>query len=197
MLSINKFLFSGFLDDDEKILYIAHRHIFIHLKTLLRTTLFGIAIPLFFHLLFPDAMIFWFLWAVAGSVTFLYQLFDWYYDVWVFTNVGVVNVEWNGFFDRAASRVDYHMIEGISYNVKGFWPTIFNFGDIVLERIGAAQPILLKDARKPRKIEKKFTHFHNHFINERRYSNHENLKELLAEMLHDHVQRTGKEINLD
>ncbi len=135
MKSFHKILFSGFLDDDEKILYLAHRHIFVHMKDLARVFVFGLLIPGFFYLMFPDAKLFWFGWLGIGTMMFLYKVFDWYYDVWIFTDIGVVNVEWNGFFDRAASRVDYHMIEGISYTVRGVWQTLFNYGDIMIERI--------------------------------------------------------------
>jgi len=191
MISFRKFVFAAFLDDGEEIMYVAHRHIFVHLRQLFKVFLFGIVIPVLFFLLFPDAMMFWVVWAGVGVVILIYRLFDWYYDSWIFTNLGVVDVEWNGFFDRSATRVDYHMVEGISYSVQGVWATLFNFGDILLERIGSANPVMLKDASRPRKVERKFTHFHTHFMDKRRFSSHDALKDLLSEMLHEHVKEKG------
>lgn len=191
MHKIQQLIFGAFLDEEEKILYVAHRHIFIHLKIFIRTIFFGFLIPGLFYIFFPEAQIFWISWLILGVLFFIYNFLDWYYDAWVFTNMGLLSIEWNGFFDRSSTRIDYQMIEGISYSVRGITQTIFNYGDVVIERIGSASALELRDAYRPRKVEKKFSHFHNHYTTMQQYSNHETLKGLLSEMLHQHIQDHG------
>jgi hypothetical protein len=185
-----QFMFSGFLDDNEQIKFIAHRHLFTHLRVLVRVAFLGVCLPLFFQFFFPEAVFFWSLWAAGGLLVLIYNFLDWYFDTWIFTNFGVVVIAWNGFFDRSASRIDYHMIDGFSYTITGFVRTVFNYGDITIERLGAMNPVTLNDACAPRAVERKFGSLHAKYLEKRRYHSHENLKDLLAEMLHSHVRES-------
>jgi hypothetical protein len=78
---IAEFLFSPYLEPEEKILRVFHRHPFVMLPELLRILFFGVAIPVFLDVLFPDFMLFFIIWILISFVRLIYVFFSWYQDV--------------------------------------------------------------------------------------------------------------------
>jgi hypothetical protein len=121
----------------------------------------------------------------------IYHIIDWYFDAWLLTNQGVVNIEMGGIFSKSSTRVEYHMIEGIGYKVHGFFGTVFNYGDITVDKLGTSTSVVLLDAPNPKKIEKKVMYYQEKFLRSKSIRDHNALKNMLAEMIAYHVQ-TGK-----
>lgn len=180
--------FEGYLDDGERILTVAHRHILILKIDSIKTVFFGIILPIFGYLLFPDLIFVFVVWGCVGLVGYVYHLIDWYFDAWLLTNVGVIDIERNGLFDVTSTRIEYHMIEGIAYNIKGFWATFFNFGDITIDKLGAQTSVILKDASNPKKLERTVMRYQEEFVYERSIRDHQALKSMLSDMIAYHVQ---------
>src|SRR3989338_3537458 len=126
-MELSYYFFTGHLEDDEKILFIAHRHFFILFRDSIKTFFFGLVLPLILFVLFPKLILFCGAWIVVGVLGMLYHFVDWYFDAWIVTNLGIIDVERNGLFDKQSKRVEYEMIDGIEYKITGVWPTIFNF----------------------------------------------------------------------
>lgn len=181
-------IFSSFLDDGERILYVAHRHIIIFKMDAAKSTFFGIVIPVVLYLFFPQVWPIFFAWGIVGLLAILYHFIDWYYDVWLLTNAGVVDVERNGLFDITATRVEYHMMEGMSYTIKGVLQTFLNYGDIIVDKLGAQTSVILKDASRPKKLERLVMKYQEQFVNERSVRDHHALKGMLSDMIAYHVQ---------
>ena len=80
------------------------------------------------------------------------------------------------------------MIEGIAYTISGFWRTLLNFGDITIDKIGAKTSVVLKDAANPKKLERKVMAFQEKYVSERSIKDHQNLKDMLANMIAYHMQ---------
>lgn len=187
-MDLSFYLFSGHLDDGEEILEIAHRHPFIFFKASFKVFFFGILLPVGFFLLFPKMLLIWIVWAGVGVLGMFYHFIDWYFDAWLLTNTGVVDVEKNGLFERNSTRVEYHMIEGVSYEINGFWPTILNYGNITIDKMGTSTSVILKDAGNPKKIERKVMKYQEDFVSEKSVRDHNALKNMLADMIAYHVQ---------
>jgi len=187
-MDLSFYLFSGHLDDDEEILEIAHRHFFILFKASFKVFFFGIFLPICFFLLFPKMLLIWLIWVVIGCFGMLYHFVDWYFDAWLLTTTGVVDVEKNGLFSRNSTRVEYHMIEGVSYEIDGVLPTIFNYGDITIDKMGTSTSVILSDAANPKKIERKVMKYQEEFVSEKSVKDHNALKNMLADMIAYHVQ---------
>ncbi|MBL4693828.1 hypothetical protein JKY72_00465 [Candidatus Gracilibacteria bacterium] len=183
-----QFLFSSHLDEGEETIAVAHRHALILKMASFKTFLFGILSPVAFFPFFPSAFMIVLVWGAMGLLGMCYHFFDWYFDAWLLTNKGVIDIEQNGLFDRNSTRVDYHMIEGIAYTVKGVIPTIFNYGDIVIDKLGAATTLVLKDATNPKKVERKVIKYQEEFVTEKSMRDHDVLKTMLAEMVAHHVK---------
>lgn len=181
-------IFSSYLDDGEKILHVAHRHLIIFKIDSAKPMFFGIVVPLALYLFFPQAWPIFALWAVGGLLGILYYFIDWYYDAWLLTNTGVVDVERNGLFDITSTRVEYHMMEGMSYTIKGVLQTFLNYGDITIDKLGAQTYVVLKDASQPKKLERLVMRYQEKFVNERSVRDHHTLKGMLSDMIAYHVQ---------
>jgi len=80
------------------------------------------------------------------------------------------------------------MIEGISYTITGLWRTVFNYGDIVVDKLGTKTSVKLKDAANPKKLERAVMKYQEKFVNSKSIRDHHALKGMLSEMIAYHVQ---------
>ncbi len=189
MKKIRNYLFRNYLDEGEKILDVAHSHIIILKFSMAKPTFFGIIIPLVIYLAFPipQVALVTVIWGLIGLYGLFFKFIDWYYDAWVITNQGVITIHRNGYFDVSSQRVDYHLIDDISYQIKGFLATMLNFGDITLDKLVASNAIVLKEAPNPKKLERKIARYKEKYVAEKTMHDHNELKNLLAEMITSHA----------
>jgi len=79
------------------------------------------------------------------------------------------------------------MIEGISFTIRGWLPTIFNYGDITIDKLGAKTSVVLKDSTKPKRLERQVLKYQEKFVYEKSVRDHHQLKDMLSEMIAYHV----------
>lgn len=89
------------------------------------------------------------LWLLTLWLIFVYRFTDYYLDKWVLTNRRIIDVEQRGFFIREVSSVRYPMIQDVTINVSGLFPTLLNFGTIQVQTAGVEQEFLLTLAPDP------------------------------------------------
>lgn len=186
-----EYMFSDYLEDDEEILFIGHRHFFVMTRDLIRIIVTHAVIPLAAWLFFPQLIWVYAIWAALGVVRLLLLVQDWYYDCWLITDMAVVGVEWTGYFERASDRVEYQSIEGVSYKIKGVIPTMFNYGNITLAKLGGPTTVTLKDAYNPKRVEKHIVRFQDKFLTKKNFTDQEVLKKLLSDIVSSHVKEHG------
>jgi hypothetical protein len=187
---IAEVLFAPYLEKGEKIIEVFHRHPFVMLMDFLRILFFGFAIPLFLFYLFPDLWIIFAIWMCISALRILYVLADWYHDVILVSNVSLLSVQWNGFFDRVSSRLEYTLIDGSSSEIRGFRKTVFNYGDVSITH-GSGVPLTLRDVYNPKRVEKKIMTYQEKFVTDLNLKDANTLKTLLATMLRHHVKTEG------
>lgn len=184
-----EFFFRSYIEEGEKIYYVAHRHVFTLYKPVMKLTFFGFLIPGALIFLFPQVHVIILAagaWIFIAFLQFLYILLKWYFDAWLITNAGVIDIQWHGFFDRAATRIEYHTVEGVTNTIKGFWGTILNFGDIALSLIASGTQVLLQNAKRPRYIEQIVLKAQEEFLVHKASKDQQALKNLLAGMIQQH-----------
>lgn len=191
MSAFRRYLFSDYLEDEEEIIFVAHRHFFVFMPDLFRISFFHIVIPVGFWFVFPQLLWLYIVWTAIGLIRFLFVLQDWYYDCWLITNMGVVGVEWTGYFERTSSRVEYQSIEGMSYTIKGVVRTIFNYGDVTLAKLGGATSVTLKDAYNPKRVERNLVSSQEKYLESKNFTDQEVLKQLLSDLVVQHVKKNG------
>ena len=61
---------------------------------------------------------------------------DYYFDVWIITDRRIVNVEQKALFSREVSELEHIRVQDVTTDVKGFFPTLFNYGDVLIQTAG-------------------------------------------------------------
>jgi len=179
------------MEDGEKILAIAHRHWLVLKVKIWKASSFCILPSIICFIFFPALWLFWIVWLSVGVIWYVLKFFEWYFDCLLITNIGVVDIERRGIFDNVAKRIDYNTIDGISYTIQGFLPTLFNYGDIVIDKMGSGVHINLKDAANPRSVEKLIMKYQEQFVESKSFTDHEVLKGMLADMIAVHAKKYG------
>lgn len=190
---IRDFLYKGYLAEGEKIQFVIHRHLFMQAKSFFKVFFFGIFIPLVAWWLFRDikeVALFAAVWLGIGILRFIYEFFDWYYDVWLVTNASIVEIMWEGFFKKSSTRIEYHIIQGIGYEVTGFGRTIFNYGTIALDKFAGGQSVF-DGAVSPRKKADMLTKAQEDFVTNKSFRDHHALQGILTDMLQKHIVEHG------
>ncbi|MCK9186910.1 hypothetical protein M0P48_05800 [Candidatus Gracilibacteria bacterium] len=187
-MNLKQYLFGRYLDEGEKLLYVAHRHPLVLKLSTAKPFFFGIFIPVGLYFLFPNFLPFLVVWLVLGMIFWFYNFLDWYLDVWILTNIGVVEVLQHGLLNFTSKRVEYHMIEGISYSIRGVLQTIFSYGDIQIDKMGSQIHIILEDAASPKKLERLIMKYQDKYVYDRSIRDHQMLKGMLSEMIACDVQ---------
>lgn len=191
MSALRDYLFSDYLEEDEDIMFVAHRHFFVFLPDVFRLLFFHALLPAGFWYMFPQLLGIYVIWGTIGFVRILLVIQDWFYDSWLITNMGVVGVEWTGYFERNSSRVEYQSIEGINCSIKGVLQTIFNYGDITLSKLGGPTTVTLKDACRPKRVERNLVAFQEKFMTTKNFTDQEVLKQLLSDLVVEHIKKHG------
>ncbi len=188
------YLFKSYMEDGEEILYIIHHHVILMLKPLGIIALFHLAAPAGLWYLFPKLSLAWLIWLTIGVTKFTLELFSWYFNAILITNLNLVDVEWNGVFDRTALRIEYNQIEGFAYTVNGFWNTVLNMGDITISKL-SGNVVNIAGVHKPKKRSQLLTKVQDELVNRQLQKDHTNLKDILTNMLQSHIQEHGIRID--
>lgn len=187
---IAEFFFAPYLEKGEKVLRVYHRHPFVMIPSMARVLFFGFGIPVFLYMLFPNFVLFFALWIFISLIRIIYIFFNWYHDALLVTPVSLIAVQWNGFFDRMSSRVEYNQVEGTSSEIRGFRRTIFNYGNLTIQ-YGTGAPLVLRDTINPKSVEKQILMYQDKFVSDQNLKDAGSLKSLLTTMLRHHAKTEG------
>jgi len=182
---VNRILFGKHLEEGEEILYAVHRHWIDMMKPGFEIGFFGFVIPWSLYAIgFNTPFFFWIAvsWSILAYLRFLAVLLDWFCDTWLITNMSIITVQWNGIFSNLSSRVGYEDIEGATYEIRGFFPTIFRYGDMAL-RCMSGTILKLPRVSNPKKAELAVARFREQFITQRNMKDTDSLKVLLSNMV--------------
>lgn len=79
----------------------------------------------------------------------LYTFYIHYLDIWLVTDEHIVNMEQKTLFSKTIAEQELRRIQDISAEVRGFFPTIFNYGDVLVQTAGTHERFLFKDVSHP------------------------------------------------
>ncbi len=78
-------------------------------------------------------------------------MFDWYNDVWVITNHGIIDITWN-IFSGSTNYLAYDSVHGIEVKSNSFFDSILKKGDIYIHLPTENTEFFLPDASDPQSI---------------------------------------------
>lgn len=101
---------------------------------------------------------------IAISVIFIFWI-SYYYDIYVITEDAIIDITQEGFFGRKISQLSLLRVQDVTSNIKGVLPTLFGFGDVLVETAGEqSQNFLLKAVPNPQEVSAKIMELHNGII---------------------------------
>ncbi len=187
---INRFIFQKHLEKGETVLFAAHKSWIQFFPSLLKVGFFGFLLPWLLYFLGFQTKLFLIIavvWTILASLRLLYDWIDWYSDVWLFTTMSIIIVEWHGLFSNTSQRIGYEDTEGLSFIINGFWGSVLRHGDVTLKMISGSN-VLLKNARKPKRIELALMKHQTDYLNSREEAHASGLKQLLSQMVAHHLR---------
>ena len=189
---IDKLLFHKHLEDEEVIARIVHKHWLIGLKFLFWPSvsflLSWVSLALVYQYRFLVLLVA--LWSIWSVVWWLRCFFDYYLDAWIVTNMGIIDLEWHGWFHRQSTRVLYIDIQGVSYEINGVLGTMLRFGTVSVEKISTGSVIALSSVGKPRSVEALILSNMEGYLHSKNLKNARHVQELLAGYVATQVQMT-------
>ncbi len=88
-----------------------------------------------------------------------------YYNVYIVTKDEIIEITQVGFFGRKISQLSLLRVQDITSHIKGFLPTLFDYGDVLVETAGEqSENFLLKDVPNPQEISTQIMNIHNTMI---------------------------------
>lgn len=152
---MNKFdqvFFSKYVSEWNEIIEIAHKHIIVIIGKIVLNYFFWVILPTFIYYnssLIQSLIPFFILEIFIISIFFknIYDVFDWYNDVWIITSDGVTELDWKLFSSNSTS-VKYRSIEWLEFIQTGFIDTVLWKWDIVIHKIWWENNFLLQNATR-------------------------------------------------
>jgi hypothetical protein len=145
-------------DDDENILLVLRPHWFTNLSWVL-ITIIMIFVPLtlaYVPLLAsfaPNyrfvAVLFWYL------ITFIYafeKFLSWYFDVFIVTDRRVIDIDFENLIVKKFSEADIHVIQDVTSSVIGLFPTMLNYGMVLIQTAAEIPEITFENVPNPEKV---------------------------------------------
>lgn len=88
-----------------------------------------------------------------GIYLFVYaQFVEFYLDSWVVTNDRIIDINQLGLFSQSVAELDLYHIQDVTVNVKGFFPTIFHYGNVVIKTASGNTNLIFKNVSQPNEI---------------------------------------------
>lgn len=107
-------------------------------------------------------LFFYSLWLLFLWVTFFVSWTKYYLDVWYVTGKRIIAIDQRNIFDRGISNLRFDKIQDVTIEVKGFLPTLLNFGNIKVQTAGEDNyDFMMSTVRNPEKVRKVIFSQHN------------------------------------
>ncbi len=153
---MNKFdslFFVQYINPNETIQEVFHRHYFVILEEIILWTLFAVLIPTFLYSQNLFGIQFWVsqmsftLYLLLIYAILMYKLFDWYADVWIATDSTIVDLKWQ-YFTSNLLYIPYDKIEWIEIRTRSWFTAMIGMSDVVI-KLAWHESFTLTSAAKP------------------------------------------------
>lgn len=138
MNSFDEAFFSQYVEEGDELLFVCHKHIVLIIAPIVLWLFFGAFVPVFFFAydtfgirsLIPDLYFEGYLACIY--LYLLFKIFDWYNDVWLITDGGIVDIDWN-IFARHREMIEYHAIGSTKIETRGAFDAFIKKSDIIIK----------------------------------------------------------------
>ena len=151
-------------EEDEKIILLLRAHIitlfpafvfillFLFLPIFAPTLLLVVGIDILRFL--SSGQIFWLyvVWYLFVAGFAFYKFIFWYFNVYLLTNERIIDFDFRGILDKETEYATLEHIEDVSPRVKGFFRTLFNFGDVFIQTAAERPEFKFRAVENPEEV---------------------------------------------
>lgn len=165
------------LAEGEKVLYEVRKHWYVlFMESLVVTVFFLVPWFIFFGLNALDVsllkgegvILFFFsaLWLFVTWIIFMIIWTNYFLDVWLITNIRIIDIEQFGLFRRDVSEFRLDRIQDVTLEVKGLLPTLLHFGDLHVQTAGEIRRFTIKGVPDPYGLRDKLIKEHDRAVDQ-------------------------------
>ncbi len=132
----------------------------------------------------------WFAFILAYAI---YHSVRYYYDSFIITNKRIIDIDQKGVFSRSVSETTFDRIQDATYEVKGFWGTTFDYGNVMIQTAGTQENLELSMVPHPQKVQERILDLQEKLVGREKNVSEEGEKELTAEELIQFIQSVKAE----
>jgi len=95
------------------------------------------------------------LFAIYYLILACYIFIEWmvyYYGILIVTTKTLIDIDQKTIFSRNISHVHLMQIEDIQSEIKGLLPTIFAYGNVLIQTAGSEEHTIIKDIPNPQQV---------------------------------------------
>ena len=92
-------------------------------------------------------------------------LFVWQRNILIITTHRVVDIDQRGFFDKVTSNISYDQLEDVMGRIKGFWGTIFRYGNVTIQSGSGKVQVVVDKVKQPVYVQQEIAELHDKYIN--------------------------------
>jgi hypothetical protein len=70
----------------------------------------------------------------------------------IVTNDRLIDINQDNLFSRRISEMDLHQVEDITSEVRGFFPSLFNYGTLTIQNASAIVKFTIPDVKNPNQL---------------------------------------------
>lgn len=156
-------------DDDEVVLVVARQHWFTNVRWII-TSILMIMVPSLFRFV-PTLIevpvsylfvgyLFWYL------ITFAYafeSFLSWYFNVYIITTKRIIDIDFNNLLTKKYSEATIDAIQDVTSAVIGAIPTMFNYGNVLIQTASEINELEFGRVANPEKIIKVLQEVRDHY----------------------------------
>ena len=141
---------------NEHVIMFLRRHWIVPLKVFLVGALLSL-VPLVIYLSFAktellQSEMYYAVFILLSSAYYLFivlftftNFVDYYLDVWIVTNMRIINIEQKGLFSRVISEKDLDIMQDVTSDVSGFLSTLLEYGDVFIQTAAETERFIFKE----------------------------------------------------
>lgn len=82
----------------------------------------------------------------------LEQFLFWYYNIYIVTNLHLVDINFYSILSRNIIELEFRDIESVSTDIKGIFGSFFNYGDVIVRTAAEKQPVIFSRVPRPDQV---------------------------------------------
>ncbi|HRY59865.1 MAG TPA: PH domain-containing protein [Patescibacteria group bacterium] len=144
-------------EDDEKVLKIIRRHLFVLFKenaiTMLLLMISFIVMAMYFRYNIWVVFVIAFLVFFFCVISIFYHYFTWEKDVYIITDRRIVDVDQKTLFAKTQKEAFLNKIQDVTMEITGVSGSLFKYGNVLI-KTASDNSLTLDDVHRPEKVQK-------------------------------------------